>query len=98
MFVSDFIFLEGSCILFKTILALLTHHKDSLLVCEGFEQIMDYLKIKMPEISKPILDSIVKMVRKMYAIKFHHVVQYMITIKHRTNTYTPTCRQCSLNS
>lgn len=56
------IFIEGSGIVFKTILALLTHHKDCLLACDGFEQIMDYLKITVPLIEEPIMDFVVKTV------------------------------------
>lgn len=52
--------------MFKTILALLTYHKDNILACDGFEQIMDYLKITVPIIDKPILDNVVKMVSEIF--------------------------------
>ncbi|XP_065207739.1 TBC1 domain family member 1 isoform X2 [Planococcus citri] len=58
----DLIFVEGSGVLFKVILALLSHHKDALLACDGFESIMDYLKITVPEIDKNVLDLVIKQV------------------------------------
>ncbi|XKL66605.1 hypothetical protein PGB90_010025 [Kerria lacca] len=58
----DLIFIEGLGVLFKSILALLSYHKDYLLACDGFEQIMDYLKITVPVIDKLVLDNVIKMV------------------------------------
>ena len=72
IFFVDLIFVEGSGVLFKVILALLSHHKDALLACDGFESIMDFLKNTVPEIDKNVLDIVIKQVslifRKFYSI------------------------------
>nr|XP_018673312.1 TBC1 domain family member 4 [Ciona intestinalis] len=44
----DLLFLEGRCALFKTALALLSHHKAAILEQDSFEAIIGYLKNKLP--------------------------------------------------
>ncbi|KAJ8967022.1 hypothetical protein NQ314_003139 [Rhamnusium bicolor] len=60
--VFDLTFLEGPDVIFRVALALLSYHKDKLLVCDSFEEIMNYLKVQLPNIDKPILDKIMKQV------------------------------------
>jgi TBC1 domain family member 4 len=62
--VVDLLFLENVDIVFKVALALLTLHKDNLLMCDSFEEIMNYLKVKLPAIDKSTLDKIIKQVSK----------------------------------
>lgn len=78
--VADLIFVEGSGVLFKVILALLSHHKDALLECDGFEQIMDYLKITVPEIDKNILDFVIKQVN-LYSFVFRGYLVVMMKLQ-----------------
>lgn len=61
---SDLIFLENTDVIFRVALALLSYHKDKLLACDGFEEIMNYLKTKVPAIDKLMLDKIMKEVRQ----------------------------------
>lgn len=49
--VFDFLFFEGKTILFKLSMAILTIHKPLLLTCNTFENIVDQLKITIPEMS-----------------------------------------------
>lgn len=56
-------FLEGADVIFRVALALLTYHKDSLLECECFEDVMDYFKTEISNVDKPTLDKIMKMVK-----------------------------------
>ncbi|KAJ8916569.1 hypothetical protein NQ315_000213 [Exocentrus adspersus] len=60
--VFDLMFLEGPDVIFRVALALLSYHKDKLLLCDSFEEIMNYLKVQVPNIDKPILDKIMKQV------------------------------------
>jgi hypothetical protein len=43
-------------------LALLGEHKDGLLACDSFEEIMEYLKNVVPTVDKKILDKVMKQV------------------------------------
>ena len=43
--VFDLIFLDGRNVIFKVSLALLDHHKEQLLQCHNFEEVMNYLKV-----------------------------------------------------
>lgn len=43
----DLLFLESSEVLFRVSVALLEEHQDQLLCCDSFEEIMEYLKVKL---------------------------------------------------
>lgn len=58
--VSDLLFLEGKEVLFRVALALLNQHKEGILRCDSFEQIMIYLKTTLPQIDKPTMDKLLK--------------------------------------
>lgn len=58
----DLLFLENTDVIFRVALALLSLHKESLLLCDSFEEIMNYLKIKLPAIDKTILEKVMKQV------------------------------------
>ncbi|KAF2898747.1 hypothetical protein ILUMI_07429 [Ignelater luminosus] len=58
--VFDLLFLENTDVIFRVALALLSLHKDSLLNCDSFEEIMNYLKNKLPAIDKVMLNKIMK--------------------------------------
>lgn len=60
--VFDLLFLESSEVIFRVALALLEEHQDLLIACDSFEEIMDYLKIKVPAVDKLILDRVMKRV------------------------------------
>ncbi|XP_071628429.1 TBC1 domain family member 1 isoform X1 [Temnothorax longispinosus] len=60
--VFDLLFLESSEVLFRVSVALLEDHQDQLLCCDSFEEIMEYLKTRVPAIDKQSLDRIMKRV------------------------------------
>lgn len=41
----DLLFLESTEVLFRVAMALLEEHQDQLLMCDSFEEIMEYLKV-----------------------------------------------------
>lgn len=58
--VFDLIFLESTEVLFRVSMALLEEHQDQLLTCDSFEEIMEYLKTRVPAVDKEILDRVMK--------------------------------------
>ncbi|XP_058793503.1 TBC1 domain family member 1 isoform X2 [Phymastichus coffea] len=60
--VFDLLFLESSEVIFRVALALLEEHQDQLLACDSFEEIMEYLKTKVPAVEKDTLDRVMKRV------------------------------------
>lgn len=60
--VFDLLFLEGTDVLFKVALALLTEHSAQLLRLDSFEEIMDYLKSTLPAVDAKQLDALMKQV------------------------------------
>ncbi|XP_031331807.1 TBC1 domain family member 1 isoform X1 [Photinus pyralis] len=58
--VFDFLFLENTDVIFRVALALLLLHKEELLMCDSFEEIMNYLKLKLPAIDKIMLEKVMK--------------------------------------
>ncbi|XP_053988184.1 TBC1 domain family member 1 isoform X1 [Hylaeus volcanicus] len=60
--VFDLLFLESTEVLFRVSMALLQDHQDQLLICDSFEEIMEYLKTRVPAVDKEILDRVMKRV------------------------------------
>ncbi|XP_014231210.1 TBC1 domain family member 1 isoform X1 [Trichogramma pretiosum] len=60
--VFDLLFLESSEVIFRVALALLEEHQDQLLICDSFEEIMEYLKTKVPAVDNNTLDRVMKRV------------------------------------
>ncbi|CAG5082111.1 Similar to TBC1D1: TBC1 domain family member 1 (Homo sapiens) [Cotesia congregata] len=58
--VFDLLFLESSEVIFRVALALLEEHQEQLLLCDSFEEIMEYLKVKVPAVDKAMLDRVMK--------------------------------------
>ncbi|XP_039283914.1 TBC1 domain family member 1 isoform X3 [Nilaparvata lugens] len=85
--VFDLLFVESGKVLFRVALALLGQHKENLLKCENFEQIMDYLKITIPNIDKTTVDSVMRQVfntdvsKKLfeYGVEYHVLQEEMST-------------------
>lgn len=54
--------MENTNVIFKVALALLTYHKENLLKCDNFEEIMCYLKSTMTAINSTSLEKIMRQV------------------------------------
>lgn len=87
--VFDLIFLENTDVIFRVALALLSYHKDNLLKCDSFEEIMNYLKGKVPTIDRPMLDKIMKQVfttdvskqLNEYKVEYQVIQEEMISVQ-----------------
>lgn len=60
--VFDLIFLESLDIIFSVSLALLSAHKDGLMLCESCEEAAEYLKHKLPDMDRGIYEKVMKKV------------------------------------
>lgn len=78
--------------IFRVALALLTYHKDKLLHCDSFEEIMNYLKNQLPAIDKPTLDKIMKEVIKHQLTFLLYFLNDFFTIGLHYRLYKTACR------
>nr|XP_049707103.1 TBC1 domain family member 1 isoform X2 [Helicoverpa armigera] len=60
--VFDLIFLESLDIVFSVSLALLSAHKDGLMLCESCEEAAEYLKHKLPDMNRGFYEKVMKKV------------------------------------
>ncbi|XP_025830645.1 TBC1 domain family member 1 isoform X3 [Agrilus planipennis] len=87
--VFDILFLENTDIIFKVAIALLSLHKDNLLKCDSFEEIMDYLKNKVTNMDKFMLDKVIKKVATLdikkqlneYKVEYHVLQEEMAAVQ-----------------
>lgn len=49
---SDFVFIQGTGVIFKVALCLLSSHEGEIMECDSFESIVDYLKSTLPALSQ----------------------------------------------
>ncbi len=49
---SDFVFVQGTGVIFKVALCLLSSHEREIVECDSFESIVDYLKTTLPALSQ----------------------------------------------
>nr|XP_023016210.1 TBC1 domain family member 1 [Leptinotarsa decemlineata] len=85
--VFDLMFLEGPEVIFRVSLALLSHHKEKLLVCDSFEEIMNYLKVQLPKIDRSTLDILMKQVFTTDCVKQlnEYKVEYQVLQEEMTS-------------
>ncbi|XP_017880644.1 TBC1 domain family member 1 isoform X2 [Ceratina calcarata] len=89
--VFDLLFLESTEVLFRVSMALLEEHQDQLLMCDSFEEIMEYLKTRVPAVDKEILDRVMKRVfypdqeitkqLNEYRVEYQVLQEEMISVK-----------------
>lgn len=58
-FILDLIFMSGMSMVFRVALSLLADHKDMLLQCRNFEQLMDYFKTTLPSMGASQLERVI---------------------------------------
>lgn len=89
--VFDIIFLQGTEVIFKVALSLLSNHEALIMECESFENIVDFLKITIPDMSKSKMETIINQVFDMDISKQLHAyeVEYHVLqdeIQEASNT------------
>ncbi|XP_075988710.1 PTB_TBC1D1_like and TBC domain-containing protein plx isoform X2 [Anticarsia gemmatalis] len=63
--VFDLIFLQSLDIVFSVSLALLSAHRDGLMMCESCEEAAEYLKHKLPDMNRAVYEKVMKKVHSL---------------------------------
>lgn len=58
--VFDLVFMNGMSMVFRVALSLIADHKDMLLQCRNFEQLMDYFKTTLPSMGASQLERVIR--------------------------------------
>uniref|UniRef100_F7FDY6 TBC1 domain family member 4 n=1 Tax=Ornithorhynchus anatinus TaxID=9258 RepID=F7FDY6_ORNAN len=73
--VFDIIFLQGTDVIFKVALSLLSSHEALIMECENFESIVDFLKSTLPDMNTSEMEKIVTQVFEMEISKQLHAYE-----------------------
>uniref|UniRef100_A0A8C3KHZ5 TBC1 domain family member 4 n=1 Tax=Calidris pygmaea TaxID=425635 RepID=A0A8C3KHZ5_9CHAR len=71
----DIIFLQGTEVIFKVALSLLSSQETSIMGCESFENIVDFLKTTIPDMTQPQMEKIITQVFEMDISKQLHAYE-----------------------
>lgn len=74
--IPDLIFLESLDVVFSVSLALLSVHKDGLMLCESCEEAAEYLKHKLPDMNRSMYEKVMKKVRM--GLNLSYVTQFAV--------------------
>ncbi|XP_029458887.1 TBC1 domain family member 4 isoform X2 [Rhinatrema bivittatum] len=73
--VFDIIFLQGTEVIFKVALSLLSSHEAFVMECDSFENIVDFLKCTIPDMTKSQMEKIITQVFEMEICKQLHAYE-----------------------
>ncbi|XP_069495371.1 TBC1 domain family member 4 isoform X2 [Ambystoma mexicanum] len=73
--VFDIIFVQGTEVIFKVALSLLSNHEALIMQCDSFENIVDFLKITIPDMTKSKMETIITQVFEMDISKQLHAYE-----------------------
>lgn len=73
--VFDIIFLQGTEVIFKVALSLLTNQETLIMECENFENIVEFLKITLPDMNSSEMEKIITQVFEMDISKQLHAYE-----------------------
>ncbi|KAM9320504.1 TBC1 domain family member 4 [Gastrophryne carolinensis] len=84
--VFDIIFVQGTEVIFKVALCLLSNNKEGIMACDSFENIVDFLKVNIPDMTKDTMDKIITQVFEMdiskqlhaYEVEYHVINDEML--------------------
>lgn len=62
--VSDFLFVQGTGVIFKVALCLLSSHEGEIVECDSFESIVGYLKNTIPALSQTQMEQTIAKVQR----------------------------------
>ncbi|XP_071991447.1 TBC1 domain family member 4 isoform X3 [Engystomops pustulosus] len=89
--VFDIIFIQGTEVIFKVALSLLSNNKELIMACDSFESIVDFLKINIPDMTKDTMEKIMTQVFEMDISKQLHAyeVEYHVINDEMLETSNP---------
>ncbi|XP_071597188.1 TBC1 domain family member 4 isoform X2 [Heliangelus exortis] len=73
--VFDIIFFQGTEVIFKVALSLLSSQETSIMGCENFENIVDFLKTTIPDMTQPQMEKVITQVFEMDISKQLHAYE-----------------------
>ncbi|KAM3935611.1 TBC1 domain family member 4 isoform 2-T2 [Leptodactylus fuscus] len=78
--VFDIIFVQGTEVIFKVALSLLSNNKECIMARDSFENIVDFLKVSIPDMTKDTMEKIITQVFEMDISKQLHAyeVEYLV--------------------
>ncbi|XP_077392881.1 TBC1 domain family member 4 isoform X2 [Festucalex cinctus] len=71
----DFLFAQGSELIFKVALCLLSSHQGEIVECDSFESIVDFLKTKLPSLTQVQMEQTIAKVTEMDISKQLHAYE-----------------------
>ncbi|KAM7380271.1 hypothetical protein PAMP_003583 [Pampus punctatissimus] len=82
----DFVFVQGTEVIFKVALCLLSSHEGEIVECDTFESIVDYLKTTLPTLSQTQMEQTIAKVMEMdiskqlhaYEVEYHVLQDEML--------------------
>uniref|UniRef100_A0A674PBW4 TBC1 domain family member 4 n=1 Tax=Takifugu rubripes TaxID=31033 RepID=A0A674PBW4_TAKRU len=82
----DFVFVQGTGVIFKVALCLLSSHEGEIMECDSFESIVDYLKSTLPALSQSQMEKTIAKVVDMdiskqlhaYEVEYHVLQDEML--------------------
>lgn len=82
----DFVFAQGTEVIFKVALCLLSSHESEIVKCDNFESIVDYLKTTLPTLSQAQMDQTIAKMLDMdiskqlhaYEVEYHVLQDEMV--------------------
>ncbi|XP_070770388.1 TBC1 domain family member 4 isoform X5 [Enoplosus armatus] len=82
----DFVFIQGTGVIFKVALCLLSSHEGEIMECDSFESIVDYLKTTIPALTQTQMEQTIAKVMEMdiskqlhaYEVEYHVLQDEML--------------------
>ncbi|XP_078682785.1 TBC1 domain family member 1-like isoform X5 [Branchiostoma floridae x Branchiostoma belcheri] len=89
--VFDLIFLQGTDVIFKVALTLLGDHEDLIMACQGFENIVDFIKNQLPALGMVSMEKVISRAFELdiskqlhaYEVEYHVLQEEMISSPQR---------------
>ncbi|CAL9690408.1 unnamed protein product [Knipowitschia caucasica] len=87
----DFVFAQGTEVIFKVALCLLSSHESEIIKCDNFESIVDYLKTTLPSLNQAQMEQTIAKVMDMDISKQLHAyeVEYHVLQDEMLDTGPP---------
>lgn len=79
---SDLVFVQGTEVIFKVALCLLSSHEGEIVECDSFESIVDYLKTTLPTLTQAQMEQTIAKVHKheIFFTSLHPTIQLLLSV------------------